>query len=191
VVLLSLERVDNRKFYLQDPLSNNVSASIKLVNGVKDGIFYKYPIETASLTPTDGKRAILMTLDENKELPVVVNEGIDVGATTNKATFLTGFFPDGWVANDATLKIKTGKTGKVILAGHLTMPRTKDMAIEVFADNKKVGKYNVAGENFKFEIPVNAGNRVAQLSFRSNWEFDAAKPDIRKLSFLLVDLHGE
>ena len=189
IVLLSLERVDDRKLIFNDPSLSDHNA-FGLGSGVKDGVFYKYFIDT-KLPTSNRSSSSLLTLDKNDKLPVITSEGFGIGNTFKNASIQSGFFDDGWVAKDAALKIKTGKSGKIILSGFLTIPRTNDMMIEVLDNNKIIGKYKVDKENFQLMVPVNSGNQIAQLSFRANWEFDAAKPDIRKLSYLLVELHGE
>lgn len=188
-VLLSLERIDNRKFHSVQP-DTLVSDVTTLGNGVRDGLFFRYTTQmtTASSVVNDGARQAV--LSESANQPLVEARISAVGDTYDKAQIQVGFFSDGWVAREASLNIRTGEAGKVALSGLLTIPKRSGMVIEVFDNDRKLGQYKITQEKFQLVVAVNSGREVAHLKFRANWEFDAAPPDVRKLSYLLVSLNG-
>jgi len=63
VVLLSMEKINNRKFLFYDPLTNYSSITY-LSNGVNDGIFYKYSIEIEKFSYTKGGNDLLFFLSQ-------------------------------------------------------------------------------------------------------------------------------
>lgn len=189
-VLLSVERVDRHKLFIVNP-KTNISRILAIDKGIKDGIFYKYVFDTEAIYPALDEEAPQMTVDSNNKFPGFERESETIGDTFETAQVESGFFKDKWVAKEASLKMRSGKTGKVVLLGALTIPPTDQMVIEVFANGQHIGKYKIHGDRFKIVIPVESGGKVAQLRFRANWEFDAQAPDIRKLSYLLLGLQGE
>lgn len=190
IALLSVEKMDGHKLFVVNR-ENNTSHILALNNGIKDHIFYKYVFDADMIFRTVDEDVLQLTIDSDKKLPILEIETDTVGDTFETAKIGVGFFSDKWVAKEATLKIRTGKTGVLVFSGAVTIPVTDRMFIEVLDEDKLIGKYSVGGDRFKFIIPVNSGGKVAQLTFRATWEFEAEKPDIRKLSYLLVGLQGE
>lgn len=189
-VLLSVGKVDARKMLVIDSASK-LTRTLEINHGIKDGMFYKYVFDNEVLYSSLGGDALQLTFDSNKTFPLLEIESDEVGDVFEKARVGVGFFNDRWVAKEATLDIKTGKTGKIVLSGALTIPVDDGMFIEVWDNNNLIGKYKIREDRFKIIVPVNSGLKVAQLTFRSSWEFDAVKPDLRKLSYLLVGMQGE
>lgn len=188
-ILLSVKRVDDRKFYAVQA-DTRVSDVINLGNGVRDGLFFRYTTQITAAPSEVSEGARQVVLGQNEYQPLVEARSSAVGDTYDKAHIQAGFFSDGWVAREASLNIRTGKAGKVALSGLLTIPKKSDMVITVFNNDKKIGQYKITNEKFQLVIPVNSGGEVAHLKFRASWEFDAAPPDVRKLSYLLVSLNG-
>lgn len=188
--LLSLEKIDNRNLYLISS-ATDVSDATSLGNGVQDGLFYKYITKLTTNSSITNVSELQTVLSQGDRQPQEDNRSGTIGNTIDKAQIKNGFFSDAWVASDASLAIKTGKEGIVRLSGLLTIPHQQDMAIEVFDNERKIGQYRVMQQRFQIVVPVNSGGQIAQLRFKANWEFDAARPDVRKLSYLLVSLTGE
>jgi hypothetical protein len=190
VTLLSLARVEGRKLAIFDE-SHSLSDIVSLGQGVRDSGFYVYAVGSTGSISQGRPSSMHAVLDDGADTLFAVGQGSGIGNTLATAQVISGIYKDGWAGREASVRIRTGKTGKLSMSGSIRVPLTDAMAIEVFSERVSAGVFRIASKDFNIVVPVNGGDKIAEVTFAANWDFQPLKPDVRRLSYVLVDLHGE
>lgn len=120
---------------------------------------------------------------ENKKIKVV-------GHTLETAEILKGVFSDGWIEKISQFKILTGNEGRVILKGYYPDEITGKEIGKVYINGEKITSFIIKENNFTIELSTKV-NSIVTITIENDFDFQAKKPDIRRLSFVLLSVEGK
>lgn len=162
-------------------ISEDKFVSADFNNEASDGSFYRY-----NFLLNEDKSAALET--DNTIIPFA-NLSTEAGNTLKTTLMLYGYYSDGWLEKAAEFKIKTGEEGKVILNGYYPNEITGNESGVVYIDGQ-ANRFEISEAIFTLELPAKS-NSVVTVKIENDFVFQAAAPDIRKLSFVLSDAQGK
>jgi len=116
-----------------------------------------------------------------------INTGKLNNVTLENYKILKGVFDDKWTERTVELLVPVKSEGKIIINGYYPKNITGNEKIKVFANDKYLMDYTITNTNFTIEIPQTP-NSNARIKLESNFSFKADAPDIRELSFILLDI---
>ena len=99
------------------------------------------------------------------------------------------FYDDNFVGSGIEFEIMTGKQGVIILKGYLpnNLNGNEKLRVEI---NGELQYYKIENNSFDINIP-SATNKKTNVRIFPNWSFKASPPDVRSLSFKIVDLYSK
>lgn len=113
--------------------------------------------------------------------------GRAIGTTLDQALKTDDIYDDGWVGKKATIDIRTGASGQIVLEGYCPFDLRSNETVSVYVNGEKFSEQPVEKE-FKIYIDTGKSNSIVEIQLVCNYTYPAQAPDTRDLCFVLSDL---
>jgi hypothetical protein len=123
---------------------------------------------------------------ENRRRKQINNKA--VGSNIESVKWITSRYEDGWIGKSTEFLIKTGPLGRVVITGYYPRSIQGEEIVYIHLDNK-VNEFVLESNYFVFELQA-SDNDVVNVRIRTNFAFTPNPPDVRILSFVLIDVKG-
>jgi len=113
----------------------------------------------------------------------------EIDTSFESVEWVNGKYDDGWLDKSCEFKIKTGAKGKLVFKGYYPNEITGNETGSIYVNDKET-PYTISENNFTIKVNAPIQSTV-KVNIESNFSFIAKPPDIRKLTFILIDVQGE
>ncbi|WP_066825148.1 acyltransferase family protein, partial [Clostridium tepidiprofundi] len=150
IIILSKDNLNNKVLPIK--LENSkIYKDVMLKNPIRDKGFYVYRL----------------LIDDEQTLQSYTGNPLNdfrnkVGNTLKSAKKLNGYYVDGWVSKISKFKIKSGKSGEIIIEGYYPNKITDKLTGEIYINDIEIKKYKITTKNFKIKVKVGK-NEVVKL----------------------------
>lgn len=178
IVILSEQNLQDKTITIRLD-DKDLYRGIKLRSTMMDNGFYVYALTVQNDTMTQ--------VDVDNALEKM---GDIAGKTLDTAQKIRGYYPDGWVENISEFKIRSGDLGIIKLSGYYPDEITKPLISQIYINDVLIKEYKIQESNFNIEVETEP-NKIVNIKINNKFESSKDSQDVRKLSFVLIDMEGK